>query len=279
MLPYLAALVVGAALAVAGAALQSSLRNPLAEPFLLGTVGGAGLFASLAMHFSLTSFGEWVMPFAAFLGSCFSLALVCIVSALSSRRNGRIFSFEGENVVLAGFVTGSVTGSLQMAVSACSDAENFAAVSRWLFGDLSSVRTVPLLIASLATAFSLVVLMACSRRLDVFSLGGGLARSLGINVRTTALITLGAASLATASSVAIAGAIGFVGLVVPHSVRRFTGSRHAVFLPACAIAGGAFLAMAHFLASLLPGGIPGGCVCAIIGAPVFFTILIRRRPC
>lgn len=275
----LAALVVGASLATAGATLQSVLRNPLAEPFMLGTVGGAALFAAVAMHVGLVAAGAFALPLAAFLGAVFSLALVCGISWISAKRRGGE-AFAGETVILAGFVTGSFTGSLQMVVLSFAEPATFANLSKWLFGDLHAVRGASLAVAAACAAASFAAVFSQARKLNALVLGETMAKSLGVNVRRTYLVSLGAASLATAASVALAGAIGFLGLVVPHVVRRLFGVNHRVYLPLAAVLGAVFLVAADAIGRSLPGNISAGVVCAVCGGPFFLYLLcLRRRPC
>ena len=267
-----AALTVGASLSSAGAVLQSVLRNPLAEPFMLGIVGGAALFAATAMHFGL---GSWALvPAFAFAGACFSLALVCGVAFLAAR-SGR--GFGGETVILAGFVSGSFTGSLQMVVLSYAEPDTFAKLSKWLFGDLHSASPESLAVAALLGAVAFALMYSQNRSLNALALGDAAAESVGVNVRRTVLVSLGAASLATAASVAIAGAIGFLGLVVPHFVRRVFGGNHRAYLPLSALFGGLFLLGADYAGRRFPAGVSAGVVCAVLGSPFFLWLLVLRR--
>jgi len=279
---YPAALVVGASLSVSGATLQSVLRNPLAEPYLLGTVGGAALFAALATNLGLVAFGVWVLPAASLLGSCFALALVCTIAFFAVRAraaNGADpqLRASGNAVVLAGFVTGGFCGSLDMLVLSFAKPDDFTAVSKWLYGSLRAVTPSTLAVGSAVFLLVFSVLLALARRLNVMELGRDEAECLGIDTRATQLIVLGVVSLATAVSVALAGAIGFLGLVVPHAVRRKAGPRMQRVLPVSALVGGLFLVLAEAVARLLPGEIPVGVVCAIVGAPFFFALLMSRH--
>ncbi|MGN0846145.1 MAG: FecCD family ABC transporter permease [Kiritimatiellia bacterium] len=274
-MPIFAALVVGAALAVSGATLQSVLRNPLAEPYILGIVGGASLGVALAFLMGWTAASALVVPLAAVAGAGLSLALVCAVSALAARRTGRR-GFSGGTVIVAGFVAGSFTCSLQMLALAYATPEQAAAASRWVWGDLRAASPLAVPYAAAAVLAALVALYACNRSLNALVLGEATARSLGVNVRRTQLIALGATSVATAASVALAGAVGFLGLIVPHVVRRLVGVNHRVYLPLSAVGGAVFLVAADAVARLFPGNLPVGVVCALTGAPFFFLLLARR---
>ena len=274
-LVVLAALTVGASLALSGAALQSVLRNPLAEPYVLGLVGGASLGVALAFSCGWAAACALAVPVAAFAGSCLSLALVCAVAFFAARRTGRR-ALAGGTVVVAGFVTGGFTNSLQMLVLAYATPEQSAAAFKWVWGDLHAVRTGPVCWAALALAVAFLLLYSQNRRLNALVLGEDAARALGVNVRRTQLVALGAASLATASSVALVGAVGFLGLIVPHVVRRLFGADHRVYLPASAAGGALFLVAADAAAGLFPGNLPVGVVCALTGAPFFLWLLTRR---
>ncbi len=277
---YIAAFVTGAALSVSGAALQSVLRNPLAEPYLLGTVGGAALFAALAVVLGLTAYGAWVMPAASFAGSCVALLLVCGVACLAARarRDEGVVAATGNAVVLAGFVTGGFFGSLDMVVLSYAKPEDFAFVSKWLYGSLQFVTPPMLAFGAVAVALVFALLLALSRRLNVMELGRAEAESFGVDTRTTTFLVLGAVSLATAVSVALAGAIGFVGLVIPHVVRRKAGTRLKRVFVLSAVLGGLFLMLAERARRLLPTGeVSVGVVCAILGAPFFLWLLVSRR--
>ena len=272
LLIALAALTVGASLASAGAVLQSVLRNPLAEPFMLGIVGGAALFAAAAINLGIASWAA--VPAFAFAGACFSLALVCGVAFLASR-GGRAFG--GETVILAGFVSGSFTGSLQMVLLSYAKPDTYARLSKWLFGDLHSARPLSLAVAAALGAAAFALMYSQNRNLNALALGDESAASVGVNVRRTVLVSLGAASLATAASVAIAGAIGFLGLVVPHFVRRVFGGNHRLYLPLSAVFGGMFLLGADWAGRLFPAGVSAGVVCAVVGSPFFLWLLVLRR--
>lgn len=271
----LAALIVGASLATSGATLQSVLRNPLAEPYILGLVGGASFGVALAFLMGWAEASPVVVPLAAFLGACLSLALVCVVSAVAARRTGKR-GFAGGTVIVAGFVAGSFTCSLQMLALAYATPEQSAAAYKWVWGDLhqASPQAIPWTVVAVLAA--IVLLYARNRQLNALALGEDTARSLGVNVRRTQIVALIATSVATAASVALAGAVGFLGLIVPHIVRRVVGPNHRVYLPVCAVMGALFLVIADGVARLFPGNLPVGVVCALTGAPFFFFLLARK---
>lgn len=279
---YPAAFVTGASLSVTGAALQGVLRNPLAEPYLLGTVGGAALFAALAANLGFVALGAWVMPLASFAGSCVSLAIVFAVAVFAARSRARDggdaqLRSSGNAIVLAGFVTGGFMGSLDMLALSYAKPDDFASVSKWLYGSLQGVTAPTFALGAAAFACAFGTLLALARRLNLLELGRDEAETLGVDTRATIAIVLAAVSLATAVSVALAGAVGFVGLVVPHFVRRKAGPRMQRVLPLSALAGGFFLALAEAARRAFPGDVPVGVVCAIVGSPFFLWLLVSRR--
>lgn len=277
-LTVLAALVVGAALSVSGAVLQSLLRNPLAEPYMLGIVGGGALFAVLAMNLGLVALGAFVMPLASFLGSCFALGLVCLI-AWCAQRNRLVKGADphlrssSSTVIVAGYATGAFLGSLDMLALSYAEEGAFVKVSKWLYGRLDLVSGTNLLIAILVLALVFAALYSFRRELNVMELGHDEAECLGVNTRLTMVVVIGSVALATAVSVALAGAVGFIGLVVPHFVRRVFGPRMQVLLPLSALLGGLALVIAEFVGRVLPGDVGVGVICAIFGAPFFLYLL------
>lgn len=281
---YLAAMVVGALLAVSGAVLQSVMRNPLAEPYMLGMVGGGALFAALAINLGLVALGSFVLPSASFLGSCCSLLVVLAVARAAARvraENGADGAMRSSSstVVLAGFVVGGLTGSLDMLVLSYSAPGDFERISKWLYGSLASASAAHVLLGAAVLAAVVALLAALRKDLDVMELGRDEAECLGVDTRRTMILAVGAVSLATSVSVAIAGAVGFVGLVVPHFVRRVFGPRMARLVPLSALFGALFLFVAESVAEAMPGGdkVGVGVVCAVAGAPFFLWLLSSRR--
>lgn len=273
---------VGASLSVTGAVLQSVLRNPLAEPYLMGTVGGAALFAAGAIVAGLTALGAWVMPAASFLGSCFSLALVCAVAYFAGKARLKesanpFLRSSGSTLVLAGFVTGGFTGSVNMLILSYAKPEDFAFVSKWLYGSLKSVTPLTFALSAIVFLGVFALLMALAKKLDVLELGRCEAECLGINAGLIIFLVLASSSLMTAVSVALSGAVGFVGLVVPHLVRRKAGPRMKRVLPLSALLGGFFILAAEAVSRLLPGEVPVGVIAAIFATPLVFALLVSRH--
>lgn len=273
----------GALLALSGAVLQSVFRNPLAEPYILGMVGGAALFASAAAMCGLTALGCFVLPAVSFLGACCSLALVALVAWLVAR-NRRVNGGDGVSrssysaVILSGFVVTGFTGSLQMLLVSYADPAAVKTIQTWIFGTVDAISGVAVCAGACLLAVVGCVLLAFRRELNVMELGHDEAACLGVNVRLTLTVVLATVALATAASVALAGMIGFVGLVVPHLARRLAGPRMQRLLPLAAVFGAAFLALAQIGCLLLPKGAgyrPGvGVVCAILCAPFMLVLLV-----
>ena len=278
----LAALVVGASLGLAGAVMQGVLRNPLADPYLFGMVGGGTFFMTLALNFGLAAWGALVLPLASLAGAAFALGLVALVAWCPVRTRRLDGSdpqarMSNSSMILAGWAVGGTLGSFDMLALSYATPENYTAVNRWLWGSLAAARPVTVLtgLAVFAVVFALV--LSFRRSLDVMELGHDEAACLGVNVRFVSVVVLAAAALVTSVSVALAGMVGFVGLVVPHFVRRLAGARAKLVLPLSALLGGLFVLAAEFLGRALPGTVGVGVVCAITGGPLFLLLLASRR--
>ena len=261
--------VVGGVLAVAGASLQALVRNPLADPYLLGLSGGAGLGAVLAFAAGVTS--AWAVPAAAFVGA---LAAMGVVYRLALVADGGL---DSRVLLLAGVVVGAFCGALVAGVLAVSEGAQVKSATLWLMGGLGGVAWPGVLALAAYAAPAVVVLLAEARALNLLALGEEPAQHLGADVARTKRRVYVAASLLAAASVAAAGMIGFVGLVVPHVVRLVRGHDHRVLLPAAFVLGGSFLVLADTLARTVfaPLELPVGVVTAVVGVP-FFVGLLRR---
>ncbi len=273
----LAAGIVGALLALAGAVLQSLFRNPLAEPYMLGMVGGGALFSALAVVCGFTAAGAFVLPLASFAGSLFSLSLVLLVAGSAARLRARQGSdaalrSSSSTIVVAGFVVGSLMGSLDMLVLSFAQGEEFAALSKWLYGSLATITPFAVALGGVVLAGVCTVLAFYRKALTVMELGHDEAACLGVNTRQVMIVVVGAVALATSASVALAGAVGFVGLVVPHIARRLTGAKMQKLLPLSAGLGALFLMLAQALA-LRFTHLSIGIISAIVGAPFFLILL------
>ena len=260
---------VGGALAVAGASLQALLRNPLAEPWLLGLSGGASLGAVLAVVIGLPL--GWSVAAWATVGALAAMALVYRISVVAGRR------LDPRILLLAGVVVGAFTAAITSALLVIADPFTFHSATVWLFGGFGRSSWDMLWHFVAVAALPLALLWWLSRSLDLLALGDDSAATLGVDVEGTRRLIIVATSVLTAATVAAAGVIGFVGLVVPHALRSIVGPLHRSLLPAVFIAGGAFTVLADMVARtvLRPAELPVGVVTALIGVPVF-AVLLRR---
>lgn len=263
----LSAFAVGGLLAVAGALMQVLLRNPLADPYVLGLSGGASIGALAAM---LGGLGGLAISSSAFGGALFSTFLVF---GLAHGSGG----WTPSRLLLTGVVVAAGWGAVITLMLALSPAERLPGMLYWLMGDLSYARTPwPPLLLLLATC---VVLIPLGRSLNVLARGPQQAAALGVAVRPLEWCIYVAASLLTAAAVTTAGSIGFVGLVVPHMLRLLLGNDQRLILPACALVGGTLLVLADTLARTLiaPEQLPVGVITALLGVPTFLFLLYRSR--
>jgi iron complex transport system permease protein len=269
----LLAFLVGGSLGVAGAGLQALVRNPLADPFLLGLSGGAGLGAVLAIALHLS--GPWALPVAAFVGALAALGLVYRLGLVGGTGGGG--ALDPRILLLGGVAIGAFAAAVTTAIVSLADAAELRNAFLWLWGGLSGASWDTVLIIAVYAPIPLVVLFAASRPLDLLALGEESAGYLGADVERVKRRVYLAASLLTAAAVAVSGVIGFVGLVVPHIARLTWGHRHRVLLPAAFLGGGALLAFSDTLARTVvaPRELPVGVVTALIGVPVF-ALLLRR---
>ena len=264
----LTAMAVGVALSLAGATYQGLLRNPLADPYVLGTASGAALGAAVALLIpvQLAFLGLGLLQVLAFAGALAAVAVVYRVSRVG-----------GQGSMTAVLLTGYAVGSLLaagLAMTMYLSGNNLRQIFFYLLGSFAQASWQQLLVALPLICLGSVVIISRARSLNAMLLGEQTAAHLGLDVRRERLILLGAATLVTAASVAVSGLIGFVGLVVPHLVRLVVGPNARTLLPLSAIYGAVFLALADLLARM-PGELPVGVVTAIIGAP-FFLYLLRR---
>ena len=263
----LTAFSVGGLLAIAGVLMQVLLRNPLAEPYILGSSGGAAVAALIAMMLGL---GSLVIDVAAFAGAMAATLLVFSIAHGTG-------SWAPARLLLTGIVLAAGFSAATTLLLALSPEQNLRGMLFWLMGDLSfayePVRVFVLLVG-LAIAATLA-----ARHLNVLSRGELQAAIVGMPVRTFRYIVFAAASLATALSVTTVGVIGFIGLVVPHLVRLVAGSDHRVLVPASALAGGILLVIADTLARTImaPRQLPVGALTAAIGVPLFLVLMSKTR--
>ncbi|AXK47002.1 FecCD family ABC transporter permease [Brachybacterium saurashtrense] len=264
---------VGACLAISGAALQAMVRNLLADPYILGVSGGASTGAAAAILLGAgAALGAYAQPALAFAGALAAALTVFVIA----RSNGRVTSLR---LLLSGVAVGYALSALTSLLIFSSDsAEGSRSVMFWMLGSLALGRfDAVLLLAVLAALGGTAVLTARAPLLDALAAGDDVAHALGLSPDRTRIGMLVIVSLCTAAAVAGAGAIGFVGLVIPHLARRLVGPGHRAALPASALLGAGFLVWADVLARLAmaPRELPIGVITAAVGAP-FLLVLIRR---
>ena len=269
----LLAAVVGAALAAAGVALQGLMRNPLAEPHLMGVSGGAALGAVVAVVLGgRTVFTESsVLPLAAAAGALVSMAVIYRVALV----HGRLQPYM---LLLAGVVYNAFAGSLILFVNAVADLYQAQGILFWLMGSLMTQGYRLVAVIAVYAATGSAVLMAQARHLNVLSLGDEGAQHLGVDVDRVRRLTFCASAFLVGAVVSVSGMIGFVGLIVPHVMRLLIGPDHRLLLPASLLAGAIFLVWADTVARTVLGAveIPVGVVTALCGGP-FFVYLLRRE--
>ncbi|SBW79787.1 ABC transporter permease [Pseudomonas veronii 1YdBTEX2] len=263
----------GAGLATCGVILQSLLRTPLADPYLLGISAGASTGAVLVVLMGVGG-GLVSLSVGAFGGAMAAFALVVLLARASGSSSGT------GQIILAGIAGSQLFNALTaFLITKSASSEQARGILFWLLGNLSGVRWPSVWLAVPVAVAGLAVCLWHRRALDAFTFGRDSAASLGIPVRRVQWVLVGCAALVTAVMVSIVGSIGFVGLVIPHAARLLLGTGHSRLLPASALGGALFLIAADVLSRTLIKGqvIPVGVVTALVGAPVFALILIGRR--
>lgn len=263
----------GAGLATCGVVLQSLLRNPLADPYLLGISAGASTGAVLIALLGLGA-GAISLSVGAFAGAIAAFSLVVLLARASGPASGT------GQIILAGIAGSQLFNAITaFLITKSASAEQARGIMFWLLGNLSGVRWPSVWLAVPVAVVGLAVCLWHRRALDAFAFGSDSAASLGIPVRRVQFLLISCAALITAVMVSIVGSIGFVGLVIPHAARLLLGTGHGRLLPASALGGALFLIAADILSRTLIKGqvIPVGVVTALVGAPVFALILIGRR--
>ncbi len=263
----LAAFATGGLLAVAGALMQVLLRNPLADPYVLGLSGGAAVGALLAM---LAGMGTLLISGSAFAGAMLATVLVFGLAHGTG-------SWTASRLLLTGVVVAAGWGALITLMLALTPSYKLPGMLYWLMGDVSYARTPwPALVV---LALAILVIMPLARNLNVLARGSMQAAALGVSVRPLEWTIYLLASLLTATAVTTAGSIGFVGLIVPHMLRLALGNDQRIILPASALAGGTLLVLADTLARtvIAPEQLPVGVITALLGVPTFLYLLHRSR--
>ncbi|GAB4390826.1 MAG: iron ABC transporter permease [Thermodesulfovibrionales bacterium] len=267
----LVAALMGVGLGASGAVLQGMLRNPLADPYILGLSSGATLLAAAGIILGVTALGPLTVPVLAFAGA---VATGSVVGLLSYRRGGIL----PERLLLAGIGVGFLFSAVLMLLMSVSTSEGLRRAVLWMFGDLgmSDWKLIPYGLVFVASGLAI-----CQRRakaLNSLMLGDDLAHSLGFSPRRERVLLFVAVALMTGSSVSLGGMVGFIGLLMPHIMRFFVGNDSRALVPASALAGGALLVVSDLVGRTVmsPMELPSGIVTALLGAP-YFLYLLRRR--
>lgn len=265
-------LIAGAALALAGTALQAVFRNPLADPALLGLSGGATTGVVLALISGVTVLGTWTQPLMAAVGAL----LAALWLQRFSRQQGRS---DTVTLILAGVALQILLGAVVTLLIAMANKPGLRDASFWTLGSLSGTRWTDVFISAPVVLIAGILLVRLAPKLNLFLLGEAEARHLGIDTGAIRLQVLGLVSLITGTVVAYAGSIAFVGLVVPHLLRSLLGPDHRLLLPASALGGATLLLLGDAVARNLisPMELPLGVLMTIIGGPLFFYLIDRSR--
>jgi len=260
---------VGASLAVAGAGLQSLLRNPLAEPYLLGVSNGAALGTMLAFVFFQSL--EITRPLLAFAGA--GLATVAVYRMAKSRMGMNV-----ERLVLSGVIVTTFLSSVIVMLTTLLDAAKLRSFTFWLLGDLSQATRNGVYLSAGAVIIGTILLMSQARALNLMMVGERDAFDFGVEVGRVRMLVFGSSSLVVGAAVAASGSVGYVGLIVPHLVRLSVGSDNRLVVPFSAIAGAIFVVFADTIArtAIAPRELPVGAVTALIGAPLFIYLLRKN---
>ena len=263
------AIIAGSGLSVCGIVLQAILRNPLAEPYLLGTSSGAGLAAVIALTLGLA---VAYIPFAAFIGAILSTLLVYYIS----RERGKIGV---QSLILSGIIVSIAFSAIILFLLSTSERETLHGISWWLWGNLEVFDFKLLLTVGIVVVLGIFTVYMFSQDLNAISIGEEEAVHLGINVELMKKILLFLVSLITAAIISVCGVIGFVGLIIPHMSRLIIGPNHKLLIPVSCILSSAFMVLCDSLARTLfaPSEIPIGVITAMVGAPVFIILLKRSE--
>jgi len=266
------AAIVGASLGCAGAAMQGTFANPLAEPGIVGVSSGAVLGAVAQIVIGFTLFGAWSISIAAFLGGLLTLGLVY----LAARAEGRT---EVVTLVLTGIAVNALAGAVIGLFTFVSDDDELRSITFWTLGSVAQATWPKVLVVAPIALVGTALATALAPRLDLLAMGESPARHVGVDVERLRMVMLVVVAMLTAAAVAVSGIILFVGLVVPHLVRMIAGPRHRLLLPASALAGATILVLADLAARTVaaPAELPLGVLTALVGSPFFFWQLRRTR--
>jgi iron complex transport system permease protein len=264
---------IGASLAMTGAALQALVRNPLADPYVLGVSSGAALGATMGLALGLGGFAAGIgVPLAAFVGGAVTMMMVYGIASAQGR-------LPVQTLLLAGVIVNAVCSALMMFVNSILNPASLYRVVVWLMGTLGAPSLTALVGMGCCAGIAMVLLLRRSRELNVIAMGEDTALSLGVEVVHVQRFVFFLTALLTGAVVSVSGMIGFVGMVVPHVVRMIWGADHRFVLPLSALGGGMLLMVADTVARTIvaPEEIPVGVITALIGGPFFIYLLMTRH--
>jgi len=260
------ATLVGAALSLGGLVFQALLRNPLAEPYILGISSGSGIGAILGILTGMSPFPG--VSLAAFAGSMATLLLLLFMTSGKTMLKKNI-------LLLSGVMVNAFCGAFIMFLISITQDDRLHNIIFWLMGDLSMADLPQVWLLAAVVVPCTVLIFCLSNTMNLFLMGKELAQTMGVNIKVITAILLVATSIMVSATVAACGPIGFVGLVIPHLLRLIVGPDHRVLVPACLLGGSAYVVLCDILARTLPeqGEMPAGVVTAMIGAPLFIILL------
>jgi iron complex transport system permease protein len=268
------AVIVGAALACSGAVFQGLLRNPLADPYILGISSGAGLGAMVAVMLGIqwTLWGRSPIAVFAFAGALGTVALVWSIGRVAGK-------YHVTGLLLAGVVVNAFFSALIMFLTSIANSSQIQTTLFWLMGNMTEETWDVLWFSGGLVWAGVVGLFFLAPKLNAICLSDSDARSLGIHVTAVRLCAFGMAAMITACAVSLSGLIGFVGLIIPHAIRLIWGPDHRLLIPMSALAGGTFLVLADTVSRVVvaPAQLPVGVVTALVGGPIFIGLLIRHN--
>ena len=266
----LLAAVVGATLSLGGLVFQALLRNPLAEPFILGISGGSAIGAIIGILLGLSRFPG--ICFTSFLGSLGTLALILVMSTGKS-------ILRKDALLLSGVMVNAFCSAIIMFLVSITQDARLHNIIFWLMGDLSAADLPQVVILGAILMPCFIMVFVFSHAMNLLMMGKDMARTMGINIKAVTLTLLIVTSFMVSATVSFSGLVGFVGLVIPHLLRLVLGPDHRSLVPACLFGGAAYLVLCDLLARTLPqqGEMPAGVVTALIGAPLFIILLKKSR--
>ena len=266
----LLATVVGATLSLGGLVFQALLRNPLAEPFILGISGGSAIGAIIGILLGLSRFPGICVT--SFLGSLATLALILVMSTGKS-------ILRKDALLLSGVMVNAFCSAIIMFLVSITQDARLHNIIFWLMGDLSTADLPQVIVLGAILIPCFIIVFVFSHAMNLLMMGRDMALTMGINIRAVTITLLVATSFMVSATVSFSGLVGFVGLVIPHLLRLVLGPDHRILVPACLFGGAAYLVLCDLLARTLPqqGEMPAGVITALIGAPLFIILLKKSR--